>query len=64
MSQVQKTLRQTDLTRALRGAVAAGIEVARIEIDWRTGSIVISTPKASSVSISAYDDWKGQQNAG
>jgi hypothetical protein len=36
------TFRQQDLVRALKGAKAAGIEIARIEID-RSGKIVIVT---------------------
>jgi hypothetical protein len=55
--------KQADVTRALRGAVAAGVEVARIEIDARTGNIVLSTPFVSSVPVAPYDVWKGEINA-
>lgn len=40
------TFRQQDVTRALRATVAAGIEVARVEID-RSGKIVLVTGKPS-----------------
>jgi hypothetical protein len=55
---------QDDVKRAVRGAVAAGIDVANIEIDACTGNIVISTPRGSNVPISAYDKWKAEMNAG
>jgi hypothetical protein len=35
------TFKQVDVTRAVKGAVAAGLSVGRIEIDQRTGKIVI-----------------------
>ena len=34
------TFKQVDVTRAVKGAVAAGLAVARVEVD-RTGKIVI-----------------------
>jgi hypothetical protein len=57
------TFKQADVTRALRGAVAAGVDVARVEIDARTGKIVLITSRGSSVSISPYDAWKGDDSA-
>jgi hypothetical protein len=63
MARVPATFKQADVTRALRGAVAAGVEVARIEIDARTGNIVILTPRVPSVSVAPYDAWKAEVNA-
>lgn len=40
MARGQLTFRQGDLTRAIRGAEAAGVHVGRIEID-KAGKIVI-----------------------
>jgi len=59
----QATFTQADVKRALRGAVAAGVVVARIEIDARTGNIVISTPSFTSVPLDPYDSWKGEPDA-
>ena len=42
MSRGPSTFRQRDITRALKAAVAAGIEVARLEID-KSGKITIVT---------------------
>lgn len=41
MANVRATVKQIDVTRAVKGAVAAGLAVARIEIDQRAGRIVI-----------------------
>jgi hypothetical protein len=38
--------KQQDVTRAVRGAVAAGIEVQRVEIDPRDGKIILVIGKA------------------
>jgi hypothetical protein len=55
--------RQTDVTRAVKGARAGGLEIERIEIDARTGNIVISTPRVPSAPVNSYDAWKGESNA-
>jgi hypothetical protein len=40
LSRRPSTFRQNDVTRALRGARAAGVEIARVEID-KDGRIVV-----------------------
>jgi hypothetical protein len=51
------TFRQSDLTRALKGAIAAGVEVAAVEID-PTGKIVIMTGvKRPTAPENALDKW-------
>ena len=49
--------RQSDLTRALKAAIAAGLEVAAVEID-PTGKIVIMT-RATELTApkNALDKW-------
>jgi hypothetical protein len=44
MSRRQQSFKQDDVTRALRGAVKAGLNVQRYEID-REGKIVVFTGK-------------------
>ena len=41
MSKSWQAFRRTDITRAIRGAIAAGVEIARAEIEPNTGKIVI-----------------------
>jgi hypothetical protein len=49
--------RQQDLTRALRGAIAAGVQIARVEID-PSGKIVIELDTGERVeSSNALDKW-------
>jgi hypothetical protein len=40
MSRGPQTFRQTDVARAVRGAVAAGLTVQRVEVD-KAGKIVV-----------------------
>ena len=54
---------QADVKRALRGAIAAGVEIARVEIDPRNGHIVILTPRDFSMPAAPYDVWKAESNA-
>ena len=40
MSRGAQTFRRTDVTKAVKGAIAAGMDVRRVEID-RDGTIVV-----------------------
>jgi len=42
MARAPSTFRQQDVTRAIRAAIAAGVDIARIEVD-KAGKIVIVT---------------------
>lgn len=44
MPRTPSNFRQQDVTRAVKAVVAAGVDIARVEID-RTGKIVIVTSK-------------------
>jgi hypothetical protein len=48
LARARLTFRQTDVTRAIKAARAAGVEIARVELD-RQGNIVIIPGKASAV---------------
>lgn len=49
--------RQQDLTRALKGTIAAGVQIARVEID-PSGKIVIELGSGERVEPSnALDKW-------
>jgi hypothetical protein len=45
MPRAPSTFRQQDVTRAVKAVVAAGVDIARVEID-KTGTIRIITVKA------------------
>jgi hypothetical protein len=53
------TFKQIDATRAVRAVIAAGREVARMEID-ADGKIIVVTGKATSTNEPAtdFDKWK------
>jgi len=46
MSRGPRTFRQRDLAAAIKAAKAAGLEVARVEVD-KTGKIVVVTTKGA-----------------
>jgi hypothetical protein len=52
MSRVPSTFRQADVTKAVKAVVAAGVDIARIEID-AAGKIVIVTGKPEAQDSSA-----------
>jgi hypothetical protein len=43
MSRAAQPFKQGDVTKALRGAVKAGVSVSRVEIDKKTGNIILFT---------------------
>jgi len=55
------SFRQADITRAINGAAAAGMKIARIELDPTTGRISLLTADdlaaAAETSTSALDAW-------
>ena len=59
MTRRRAVFRQTDVTRALRAARAAGLEVAGYEIDSATGKITITTVTGTAVpAIDEFAKWK------
>jgi hypothetical protein len=46
MARAPSTFRQQDVTRAVKAVTAAGVHIARVEID-KTGKIVIITTDAT-----------------
>jgi hypothetical protein len=58
------TIRQSDVTRALKAAAAAGISVQRYEID-AAGKIVVfaGEPVAQSNPTDAYEAWRAKKDA-
>jgi|HubBroStandDraft_6_1064221.scaffolds.fasta_scaffold2399177_2 hypothetical protein len=51
------TFRQSDVTKAVKGVVAAGVEVARVEVD-RDGRIVVVAGKpALAQAMAGENEW-------
>ena len=57
MGRINATFRQADVTRALKGAQAAGMEVGRVEID-AAGTIVVITKTETAEPVSVLEKWK------
>ncbi|PAY05431.1 hypothetical protein CK489_29040 [Bradyrhizobium sp. UFLA03-84] len=59
MSRGPQTFRQNDVTKALKGAVAAGFDPARVEIDRDGKIIIIVNSPAVAFSSDAVNEWDG-----
>jgi hypothetical protein len=55
MARAPSTFRQADVTKALKGAIAAGVSIVRVEID-NLGKIVIVTGTPHHPSTAPQDD--------
>ena len=56
MPNARTNVKQIDVTRAVKGTVAAGLAVGRIEVDHRTGKIVIFPEGAESSAPNPWDE--------
>ncbi|MGY2986491.1 hypothetical protein ACVI1K_003838 [Bradyrhizobium sp. USDA 4508] len=57
MSRGPQTFRQADVTKALKGAVAAGIDVRRVEIDRDGKIVVVAGGPDQQVKEPSSDEW-------
>ena len=57
MSRGAQTFRQADLTKALKGAVAAGINVNRVEIDRAGKTVVVAGSAGQGVPPNDANEW-------
>jgi hypothetical protein len=55
MARTPSTFRQADVTRAVKAVVAAGVGIARVEID-KSGKIVIVPGKPQEPAMARQDD--------
>lgn len=55
MANTQAPFKQVDVTRAVKGAVAAGLSVGRVEID-RSGKIVVVMANNATSEINEWDE--------
>jgi hypothetical protein len=58
MSRGRHAFKQGDVTKAVKGAVKAGVSVSRVEIDKKTGNIILFTgePPPSAATGNEWDD--------
>lgn len=56
MPNTRATVKQIDVTRAVKGAAAAGLAVGRVEIDPRSGKIVIFSEGTDATTAGAEID--------
>jgi hypothetical protein len=61
MSKSRQPFRRTDVTRAIKGAIAAGVEIARAEIEPNTGKIVIVFGKSVASDKVTPNEWDGAE---
>ncbi|MDP1730671.1 MAG: hypothetical protein Q8L54_05725 [Devosia sp.] len=61
MAKTQASFREVDVRRAISGAVAAGLQVTRVEVDPSTGLIILATgttdAAATAEPVDALDAW-------
>ena len=55
MARAPSTFRQQDVTKAVKAVTAAGVHIARVEID-RSGKIVIVAGKSQEAAPGSQDD--------
>lgn len=63
MAKRPATFKQTDVTRAVKGVKAAGMNVGRVEID-RDGRIVIESSSTLAAPQNAFDQWFADHGPG
>jgi hypothetical protein len=56
MSRVPSTFRQQDVTRAIRAAIAAGVDIAQIEVA-KDGTIIIVTTAVEPKTEAEANEW-------
>jgi len=61
MSKGRHSFKGNDLKRAIQAGVAAGVEIARAEIEPQTGKIVLIFGKSVASDTGATNEWDGAE---
>ncbi|MET4788281.1 hypothetical protein ABIF64_000459 [Bradyrhizobium japonicum] len=67
MSRATQRFRQTDVTKAVKAAMAAGLAVARVEVSPEGSIIVIAgptEPEQSSAFLTPLEKWRAERGQG
>jgi hypothetical protein len=51
------TFRQSDVTKAVKAVVAAGVEVARVEVDREGRIVVVAGKPATAQAVADQNEW-------
>jgi hypothetical protein len=62
MTRRPSNIRERDIAKALKGARAAGMEIARVEIDL-VGKIILFTKSDSDEALSPLEKWRQDHGA-
>jgi hypothetical protein len=57
MARGPSTFRQSDITKAVKAVVAAGVEVARVEVDREGRIIVVAEKPAGAQTVAEENEW-------
>ena len=63
MTRARTPFRQADISRAVKGATAAGLVIGRVEIDQDGKIVVVSGEGRSKETTTPLDAWKAKKNA-
>jgi hypothetical protein len=63
MSRAPSTFKQNDITRAVKAARAAGLDVVRTEIDRDGRIILIHQKDAAPAPVDEFSEWKARRDA-
>ena len=63
MSRAPSTFRQGDVTRAVKAARAAGLDVVRTEIDRDGRIVLVHKADAAPAPVDEFSEWKARRDA-
>lgn len=64
MPRTAAPFKQSDVTRAVKGAASAGLRVERVEISPDGRIVVIAAEAAGAEPAAPFDRWKARRHAG
>jgi predicted metal-dependent RNase len=64
MSRARQTFKRTDITKAVLAVVAAGLSVARVEIEGGKIVVFAGTPEQDAATLTPLDQWRRERGQG